>query len=127
FSYPALPNLDAPPEVAVWTSDTLAEAWAPPACTGWKAGATNLVVAVAGHFSSGPNADAMLARLAKISLLADIRYWSVTDKTWDTLFLRATSLRGPDQNAPREDFTSAELRAGQPLFFLTIDNRSQRE
>ncbi len=125
--YPAFPLLDAPPNIAFWTGGRLGETWTPPACTGWQAGPASLVVALAGRFTSTSDVEAMLGRMGRISLLRDVRYWSVTDKGWNALFVRATSLSGPDPNAARGDFSAAEMQAGHALYFLTVENRSQEE
>jgi hypothetical protein len=126
-SYPAAPALNAPPNAMLWTGATLDEGWRPPACTGWQPAPTTLVVALAGHFSNGRDVDAMLARIGKISALREVRYWSVTDKRWDALFTQATGLDGPNPGALRTDFSSAEIHNGSDLFFLSADNRLQKD
>ena len=67
------------------------------------------------------------SRVGGISALPAVRYWSVTDKKWEALFTRATSLRGPDANTPRADFSAAEFHSGTDLYFLSTDNRMQKE
>jgi hypothetical protein len=126
-SYPAPPALDAPPNAALWTGAMLDEGWRPPACTGWRAAPTTLVVALAGHFSNRGDVDAMWARIGKISALREVRYWSVTDKQWDALFTQATSLDGPKPSAHRGDFSSTEIQGGGDLYFLSTDNRLQKD
>lgn len=122
--YPNYPPLDAEPVVALWSSDELGDHWSPPACTEWPANSANKVVGLAGHFRDSRDANAMLARIGAISSLRDIRYWSVTDKQWDTLFVRARALDGPNASKPRRDFTADEVRAPGDLYFLAADNRS---
>ena len=126
-SYPALPALDAPPNAGLWTGAALGGEWVPPACTGWQAGPTTFVVALAGHFTNAHDVGAMLAHIGMISALPEVRYWSVTDKKWDSLFTKATSLRGPDANTPRGDFSAAEFHSGSELYFLSADNRMQKD
>jgi hypothetical protein len=87
----------------------------------------NVVLALAGHFHQTSDEDTLLARIGAISLLPGIRYWSVVDKRWQQLFLRATALEGPDPDKPRGDFSAAEMRSGRDLYFLTVDNRSRRQ
>ena len=126
-SYPALPALDAPPNAGLWTSATLGENWIPPACTGWEAGPATFVVALAGQFTNTSDAPAMLAHIGMISHLPEVRYWSVTDKQWNALFTRAASLGGPDPNTRRGDFSAAEIHRGAELYFLSTDNRLQKD
>jgi hypothetical protein len=122
--YPNYPAVDAPPEVATWTSDDLGEGWSPPACAAWQTGFATHVVALAGHFRDSRTIEAVLAQIGAISSLQNVRYWSVTDKRWNGLFARVTALEGPDPAKPRNDFTATEIRPAQDLYFLAADNRS---
>ena len=124
---PAYPALDAPPNIGLWTGAAFGGSWNPPACTGWQAAPTTYVVALAGHFTNRGDSGAMLTQIGMISALPEVRYWSVTDKKWDALFTRATSLRGPDANTPRGDFSAAEFHSGSELYFLSADNRLQKD
>jgi hypothetical protein len=126
-SYPALPALDAPPNAELWTGATLAKRWVPPACTGWQAEPTTFVVALAGHFTNRSDVGAMLVHIGTISALPEVRYWSVTDKRWNALFTRANSLSGPDSDKSRGDFSAAEFYSGSDLYFLSADNRMQKD
>ncbi|SRR5258706_3278228 len=122
--YPNYPALGAPPAITLWTQAEL-EAWSPPSCTAWPSGSATLVVGLAGRFREAGDADAMLARIGAISSLRDVRYWSITDKRWNTLFTRASALVGPDPKKPRGDFSAAEMRAGRDVYFVAADNRSK--
>jgi hypothetical protein len=126
-SYPTIPALDAPPNVAFWTGADLGKEWVPNICSGWRAGATAFVVAVAGHFSNPNDVRAMLMHIGRISALPEVRYWSVTDKKWEALFGRAASLTGPGAAKPRADFSAAEFHSGSELYFLSADNRTQKD
>jgi hypothetical protein len=126
-SYPAIPALDAPPNVAFWTGANLSKEWVPNACSGWQTGATAFVVAVAGHFSSLNDVRAMLMHIGRISALPEVRYWSVTDKRWEALFGKAASLTGPGAAKPRSDFSAAEFQRGIELYFLSTDNRTLKD
>jgi len=126
-SYPAPPALDAPPSAVLWTGATLDDDWRPPACTGWQPAPTTVVVALAGHFANIGDVDGMLAHIGKISALGEVRYWSVTDKQWDVLFTQAASLDGPNPSALRGDFSSTEIHNGGDLYFLSADNRLQKD
>src|SRR5258706_6505796 len=126
-SYPAMPALDAPPNAVLWTSATGRGGGRPPACTGWQPASATIAVALAGHFSSNSDVGAMLARIGRISELREVRYWSVTDKRWDALFTQTTSLDGPNPVALRGDFSTTEIHSGSDLYFLTTDNRLQKD
>jgi hypothetical protein len=126
-SYPAPPALDAPPNAALWTGTTLDEGWRPPACAGWQPASATLVVALSGHFSNSGDVDAMLAHIGMISALPAVRYWSVTDKRWDALFTQAASLDGPNPGALRGDFSFSEIHGGGDFYFLSADNRLQKD
>jgi hypothetical protein len=69
----------------------------------------------------------MLDHIGAISVLPQIQYWSVTDKKWEMLFERASGLRGGNTNTPRADFSTAEFHSGTDLFFLSADNRTQKD
>jgi hypothetical protein len=122
--FPAYPTLDAPPVILLWTETELA-GWSPPACTAWQRGSATLVVGLAGHFRDTRDADAMLARIGAISSLRDVRYWSITDKQWNTLFTRASALEGSDPKKLRGDFSASEMGAARDVYFLAADNRSR--
>jgi hypothetical protein len=126
-SYPAVPALDARPNIGLWTAKTLGKGWAPPACTGWLTAPTALVVAVAGHFTDGRDLDAMLARIGTISALREVRYWSVTDKRWNALFIRPTSIGSADSKTPRSDFSATEIQSGGALYFQSFDSHLSGE
>lgn len=96
-------------------------------CSGWMTGPTSLMVALAGHFTSGSDAGAMLARIGMISALRDVRYWSVTEKKWNSLFISATSVSSANPSAPRGDFATSEFHTGSDLYFLTSDNRLTKD
>ena len=89
----------------------------PPACLGWPAGKSKLVVALAGKFRHEGNADALLARFGTISAMRGLRYWSVTDKAWRVLITHAAALGG-------RDFTPDEMKRGTELYFEEEDSRS---
>jgi hypothetical protein len=125
--YPDYPALDAPPEIHLWTASELGEGWVPPACIAWPRNSATLVVGLAGHFHDTRGPDALLARIGAISSLSSVRYWSVTDKQWEPMFVRAAALDGPDPKKNRADFSAAEMRTGRELHFLAADNRSGKD
>jgi uncharacterized protein DUF6675 len=121
--YPGFPEQGAPPNVEVWHSN---ETWKPPACTGWAA-ESGVLVALAGRFRFEGSADDLLRRFGAISTLRGIRYWSVTDHDWRTLITQATALDGPDLTRPRADFTFAEMKGGNDLYFAHDESRTSGE
>ena len=126
-SFSVSPALNAPPIIEIWTASSLRDLWTPPACTGWQAAPVTLMIGLTGHFSSGRDVGSMLAHIGSISSLRELRYWSITDKQWNPLFIRATALGGPDGRASRGDFSLGEIHEGSELYFLSADNRVQRE
>jgi hypothetical protein len=124
---PAYPRVGDDPNVALWTANDLGPGWTSPGCTAWKRGAATIVVGLAGHFRYDGNTDALLARFGAISSLVEVRYWSVTEKRWNSMFTRANALDGPDLGKPHRDFSATELRAGGKLYFAAADNRSGRD
>jgi len=110
------------PNVHVWSEG---KQWMPPACTGWTP-KDGPVVAVASQFRFLGNVDKLLSHFGRISTLQGLRYWSVTDNGWQTLITNAAALNGPDLARPRPDFTVAEMRGGEDLYFTETDNRSTR-
>jgi hypothetical protein len=122
--YPNYPARGASPEIAMWTASGADENWVPPTCTAWRVNSATLVVGLAGRFRNAPDADAMLARIGAISSLRTVRYWSVTDKRWNEMFTSASALEGPNPGKLRGDFSAAELRKSDSLFFRAADNRS---
>lgn len=104
------------PTVGIWFGDDLA-AWLPPACTGWAARRFTVLVETNGETALTGEPTALLARLARISDLTTIRYWSTTRDRWRDLIPDATALSGPDPATRRPDFGEAELRAGAIYFW----------
>jgi hypothetical protein len=124
---PDYPRIGDAPNVKLWTKSELGPDWVPPNCIAWPHGAATIVTALAGHIKFAGSGDALLARIGAISSLAEVRYWSVTDKQWNNMFARAAALDGPDPGKTRGDFSAAELRAGGTLYFVAADNRSGRD
>ena len=120
-------RLGEEPHVKLWTKGALDPGWTPPACTAWQSGAATIVVELAGRFRNAGGADALLARIGAISSLSEVRYWSVTDRQWNTMFTRAVALDGRDSRHARGDFPAAELRAGGSFYFIAADNRSGKD
>lgn len=112
----------APPAITI-RHGSEAETWVPPSCTGWLP-PSKLVISLKGSFRSRGSMDDVLTRLGTISALANVRYWSVTDKRWDMLAHGAAALHGPDPNSRRADFSGQELTQGAELYYWVDDSRS---
>jgi hypothetical protein len=126
---PPIPDyaaIDARPAVQVISGQDLAS-WKPPACLGWTAKDDGVLVALAGRFRSRGTSEDLLKRFGAISTLKGLKYWSVTDGGWRTLITSATALDAPDSGHSRRDFTLAEMRSGQDLYFAQQDNRTSEE
>lgn len=123
-SYPGFAEPRAPPNVEVWH---LSASWTPPTCTGWSSAEKGVLVALAGRFHFEGSAEDLLARFGAVSTLQGIRYWSVSDRDWRTLITNATALDGPDLTRPRPDFTVAEMKAEDGVYFAHDDNRTSGE
>jgi hypothetical protein len=113
-------TMDTPPTVGIWFGDKMVD-WAPPACSGWLAQPFTVLVETFGTTALTGGPDDILMRLARISDLTTIQYWSTTRQRWRTLISDAAALDGPDPEGRRADFSVAELRAG-PLFFWQDEN-----
>lgn len=120
------PALDYPapgsaPTVAVWSDN---RAWRPPACSGWTAPGFRLLVAVAGSFREDGGVDGLLARFGAVSMLSGVRFWSTSDRAWKPLVEAAAALNGPGARGARPDFSPAEMKSGEPLYFLQGGGRT---
>jgi hypothetical protein len=118
----AYPLPGAPPVIALWRGHD-AEQWKPPSCIGW-APPSKLVIALKGSFRFEGSVEDLLARIGAISTLANVRYWSVTDKKWLALAYAASALRGPDAKSRRQDFSEHEMIEGAQLYYWVDDTRS---
>ena len=123
---PAFPAPGAAPAIAVWHDSDLEQSkWQPPACTGWPGGSqSRLLIALAGSFRHVGSIDPILSRIAAISTLRSVRYWSTTDKKWRSLANAASALSGPNATDRRPDFAASELRKAATLYYWEDDSRS---
>ncbi len=120
---PYYSRIGEPPNVRVW-EDAGPASWIPPACTGWTAGAGNLLVALAGTFRYAGNVDGLLDRFGAVSAANGIRYWSVTDGEWRDLIIDSAGLDGPESKHRRRDFIAPEMKLGLNLYFMQRDSRT---
>jgi len=70
---------------SIWMEAELPVGWYPPACTGWNAEATKVLLAAAGRFRMIGDSGVVVDRLARISTLTDIVYWSTSRAEWRAL------------------------------------------
>lgn len=114
----------AAPIVTIAKSDSLAQPWDPGRCTGLAAHGTRLAITVSGRVAFDGNLDQLLARLAAVSSLTRVRYWSATSSEWRPVAYAASALSGPDPTQRRGDFRTAELLPGSVLYYWEDDSRS---
>ncbi|MEO8629909.1 MAG: DUF6675 family protein [Betaproteobacteria bacterium] len=118
--------LGAPPAIEVWNSKDLKElGWRLPDCLGWApASESKYIVALAGSFRYNGTAADLLGRIGQISMLREVRYWSVSDKKWRPLVIDASALSRPDARSKRADFAATEMQVGTELYYWEHDSRS---
>src|SRR5258707_1167756 len=107
------PAVDNPPFVKYWSDSDFSRNWKPPSCTGWTTTGFKSLTAVAARFRFSEGTAGLLRKIGAISNLAGIRYWSTTQKQWQTLIVNAHAL----------DNTN-ELKQGQTILFEQTDNLS---
>lgn len=106
----------------VWIDDESLDVWMPPACTGWNAGPTKVLLAAAGRFSLAGDSSALASRLTRFSRLTDIVYWSSTRNRWRELFKEAVALSGPDRDMERDDFSESDFVPGAELYYWSEED-----
>lgn len=120
--YPVPGEVGALLNQLVWIEDEVPQEWTPPACTGWAAGPTKVLLAAAGRFRMAGDSATLAARLAAISRLETIVYWSSSRGRWRTLFSEATALSSPDADTARADFDAADLMPDVPLYYFSEED-----
>ncbi|WP_374594854.1 DUF6675 family protein [Aquabacterium sp.] len=122
------PAAVAAPTVQTWTGASPESGGPPrPDCTGLRSREFVLLVAVSGRFAHAGSADALLARVGAVSATKGMTYWSQTDQRREVLITDAAAIDGPETLKRRADFSPAELRTGQPLYFVQHDNRATND
>jgi hypothetical protein len=121
---PAYAPAGAPPAVQVWQNVELPA----DACFGALTGPMNSVAVLAGRFrhpdGAGGTLDDLAARFGAVSQSVGQLYWSTTEQAWRALVSEAFALSGNDTDLKRPDFTAAEVRSGETLYFAQNDTRS---
>ena len=115
---PAYASLAAPPAVALWRDADLPAGWQPPACTGMRGAPPALYVALAARFEEPGGTAALLERMARISGLREVRYWSASRQRWQPMLNDAQALAAADARATRPDFTVDEVTSRREVHFV---------
>jgi hypothetical protein len=123
---PVYPALDDPAIAKSWSKSDFGRDWKPPACTAWSGEGFTTLVSTVARFRYASDAEALLRRIGAISQLAGMRYWSTTHQQWQILILEAYALTDLQHAQRRDDFTFAEMKAGQALYFEQVDNLTGR-
>ena len=122
---PPYPAPGPMPEVQVWRDAEL-NGVRVPACVGFGSLAPNSLIETAGRFESESGVAAIAGRLARISALTTIRYYSVRDSRWKQLFVDAYALGDAPTpgtgEARRVDFSDDDLVTGRTLRFSQEEN-----
>jgi hypothetical protein len=122
---PDYPQVGQPPIIRVWR-DSEIRGWKPAECAGLGALDANSVIATAGRFRFAGGIDAIAERVARISALTSIKYFSVREEGWQPLFNASFALKDGPTNKPsqarRPDFTPDDLVPGRPLRFWQEEN-----
>ena len=133
---PSYPTAGQRPTVGVWSEADLKRLdWRPPPCLHWTPERTRLVAARAGQFTHGGSMDELVAKLARISALKAVRYWSVTRKRWEPLVSDAGAVAGPEDEQQADpapgvltagaSFRYFEVgRSGRTIYRMTVHERS---
>jgi hypothetical protein len=114
---PGYPSPAASPSVKVWTQME----WPPPKCTGWGMMASATLVGSAGQFNLGGGSEELRRRIAVVSQMNGLLYWSTTHQKWQPLITESYGLTALE-GGRRADFTAREIEAGRTLFLKQSDN-----
>jgi hypothetical protein len=112
--------------IRVWRQGALAGIWVPPSCLHWAGGETAFLVEIAGQGQMDGTSETPLHRLAAVSDLLELRYWSFSRKSWRRLFREAHALEQRSDASmnwrQRRDFRPEELKPGQDYFHWQREN-----
>src|ERR1700719_1698 len=75
---PPYPDLEHSPSFKVWDRASLGHEWKAPGCIGWTASGFATLVTTVARFRHSTGVEGLLNRVAAISRLTGIRYWSTT-------------------------------------------------
>jgi hypothetical protein len=119
---PAYPPIGQPPATDVWSAGELSRSgWQAALCLNWGTNPTKLAAALAGQFQFAGSLDDLATRLAGMSALKSVRYWSVSHKAWQPLASDSGTLDGPDGKG-RADPSAAELTPGSSFYYFEVSH-----
>jgi hypothetical protein len=119
---PPYPDLEHSPSFKVWDRASLGREWKAPGCIGWTASGFATLVTTVARFRHSTGVEGLLSRVAAISRLTGIRYWSTTRQQWKPLIVNASALEGASASQRRQDFPTADLVTGAMLYFQQSDS-----
>ena len=120
---PAYPAADKPALVQSWLQNGRQDGPLPD-CSGLRPGDFELLVRVTASYLAPGDLEAQLGHFGAVSKLKGASYWSYSDRKRQVLFHEAYAVDHPGTLKPRADFSLAELRSGNELYFAHNDNRS---
>jgi hypothetical protein len=119
---PAYAPAGQPPATDIWSaSDLTRTGWQAAPCLRWGASRTKLAAALAGDFAFAGSVDDLAVRLAHVSALKSVRYWSVSHQSWQPLVTDSGALEGPEGKA-RPDPVASELMAGSSFTYFEVSH-----
>jgi len=119
---PAYAPAGQPPATDVWSASELTRSgWQAAPCLHWGASQTKLAAALAGEFWFVGSVDDLAARLAHISALKSVRYWSVSHQSWQPLVTDAGALDGPEGKG-RPDPVASEFISGSSFIYFEVNH-----
>ena len=110
---PPYPAAGAPPAVRVWDA-ARGRDWTPPECLGWAPPGYSSLVTTTARFRNPGGLDALRQRLATVSKLAGLHYWSTSRQGWEPLVTAASALTA-SEGGRRPDFAPDEIAGGRTL------------
>ncbi len=119
---PAYAPAGQPPATDIWGASDLARSgWQAAPCLHWGASRTKLAAALAGDFRFAGSVDDLAVRLAHVSALKSVRYWSVSHRSWQPLVTDSGALDGPEGKV-RPDPVASELTAGSSFTYFEVSH-----
>jgi hypothetical protein len=82
-----------------------------------------LAIVLAGRFDGG-SLDDLASRIGAVSRTVGLPYWSTTRQVWRPLVSNAHAVTDAVERIRRRDFSAAEFRPGNGLFFVQNDTES---
>jgi hypothetical protein len=119
---PAYAPAGQAPATDVWSASELTRSgWQAAPCLNWGTSRTKLAAALAGEFQFTGPVEELAARLAHVSALKSVRYWSVSHQSWQPLVSDSGMLDGPEGKA-RPDPVAGELAPGSSFYYFEVSH-----